>query len=638
MIEAGTALSIGGALGLTVATEVAAWRMGFHPALGHGLLHLGQIPIYAPWSILDWVQWRSQVPGIDFGIWAGIVVTGGVVASWLAGVNKKPPEFGKDAWGTKAEAAAAEILAPRPRGTILGAWSGNRLLSYNGDEHQLVSGAAGSGKTTSSVLPTLLTWRESILVYDPKRELYAQSAAWRQTLGEAFYFDPTCPDSACFNPMLEVRVGTQHETGDVQNLVSILVDPGGSKNALEYWDSDAAKLLTALVLHALHDLPAEQHTLAHVNEMLLGIAKTLPAMMKSAHEKCRQIASYIAALPEKQRAGVYGSASSSLILYDDPLVAEKTSRSDFRISDLVCSPCPMTCYLQVRPTDAVRLRPLTRLILTQVAQALMYDIGKASDGRAKKHRLLYLLEEFPSLGRLDFFSSQMRVMRGYGITAMLIVQSFKDIINAYGRDQTIVDNCRIVVAFAASDPDTLRMISAMVGSAVELKESMSRPRALGGWFKATTNVSEQRRPLLDPGEVRMLAYDEQIVLVTGAKPFRTKKAQWFEHPALRKLGTNLRKDGIAPGQNAEILKMHRGQAFAETTDAILDRPARDEVVATRSDILNWLQSLIVCGDWSLREAAPVLFPGITERGAVMWINGERAKPTATEQISARAGA
>jgi type IV secretion system protein VirD4 len=237
-------------------------------------------------------------------------------------------------------------------------------------------------------------------------------------------------------------------------------------------------MLTGLILHALHALPRERQHLAAINDMLLTIQDTLEAMAQSAHPRVRAIAEYLLSLPDRQFGGVHGSASAALILYDDPVVARNTGCSDFRISDLVCARYPMTCYLQVRPTDAVRLRPLTRLILTQVAQALMYDTGTAADGRAKQHRLLYLLEEFPSLGRLDFFSSQMRVMRGYGITALLIVQSFKDIINAYGRDQTIVDNCRIVICFAAADPDTQKMISTMLGSAVEKKESETRPR---GW-------------------------------------------------------------------------------------------------------------------------------------------------------------
>jgi type IV secretion system protein VirD4 len=298
-----------------------------------------------------------------------------------------------------------------------------------------------------------------VLVYDPKRELYAQTAAFRSRLGEAFYIDPTCPQSARFNPLWEIRTGTVHEVGDVQNVVSILIDPGGSKTSYDYWDSDAAKMLTGLILYALHALPRERQHLAAINEMLLSIQDTLTAMAACAHPRVRMIADYLQGLSERQFGGVHGSASAALILYDDPVVARNTSCSDFRISDLVCARYPMTCYLQVRPTDAVRLRPLTRLILTQVAQALMYDTGTAADGRAKRHRLLYLLEEFPSLGRLDFFSTQMRVMRGYGITALLIVQSFKYIINAYGRDQTIVDNCRIVVCFAAADPDTQTMIS-----------------------------------------------------------------------------------------------------------------------------------------------------------------------------------
>ena len=434
---------------------------------------------------------------------------------------------------------------------------GGLLLTYSGDEHQLVAGAAGSGKTVNAVISSLLTWTGSVLVYDPKRELYAQTAKHRTTLGETWFFDPTSPDSCCFNPLWEIRTGTAHETGDVQNLVGILIDPDGSMRSADYWDTDAAKLLTALVLYSIHDLPRERQALATLNDLLLDIAGTLTAMAESSHPKCRQIGGYIAALPSKQLSGVHASAGAKLILYDDPIVAEKTSRSDFTIADLVCGERPASCYLQLRPTDAVRCRPLTRLILTQVAQQLMYDVGAAADGQPKRYQLLYLLEEFPSLGRLDFFSSQMRVMRGYGITALLIVQSFKDLINAYGRDQTIVDNCRIVVAFAASDPDTLKYISVMCGSAIETKQSETRKR--GSWFERSLSTSEHRRPLLEEGQVRQLPYDEELVLVTGAKPFRAKKVRWFDHLMLSRRGTNLRKGGIAPGQNPRFVTTNSTQ-------------------------------------------------------------------------------
>lgn len=457
--------------------------------------------------------------------------------------------------------------------------------------------------TSGPVVSTLLSWTGSTLIYDPKRELYAQTARHRSTLGPVFYFDPTDPKSVRFNPLLEVRVGTEHEAGDIQNLVSILVDPGDVKDSLEYWDTDASRLLTGLLLYAVHDLPVADRTLGKLNELLLKPQTTLPAMKASSNERCKIIGEYIAGLPEKQRAGVYASASATLLIFDDPVIATNTSTSQFRISDLVCSDRPVSCYIQVRPTDATRLRPLTRLLLTQVAQSLMYDIDRAADGRHKQHRLLYLLEEFPSLGRLNFFSSQMRMMRGYGITALLIVQSFKDIISAYGREQTIVDNCRIVVTFASSDPETQKMISTMVGTGIEHKLTESRPRGIH-LFAGNVGSHEGRRPLLDPGEIGQLPYNEQLVIVSGEKRFRTKKIQWFKHRQFRRLGTNLAlgEQGPAQGQVSEVTP-----------------PASEPAIRT-------LASAVELFKWSQREAADRLFPGISPDRARHWIRGTSPVP------------
>ena len=171
------------------------------------------------------------------------------------------------------------------------------------------------------MISSLLAWPGSALVYDPKRELYAQTAAHRSRFSGTFYFDPACPHSARFNPLWEIRAGTVHEIGDVQNVVSILIDPSGTKNSYDYWDSDAAKMLTGLILYALRELPREQQHLATINDMLLDIKDTLEAMAACRHPRVKAIAEYLLGLPDKQFGGVHGSASTALILYDDPIVA-----------------------------------------------------------------------------------------------------------------------------------------------------------------------------------------------------------------------------------------------------------------------------------------------------------------------------
>jgi type IV secretion system protein VirD4 len=177
----------------------------------------------------------------------------------------------------------------------------------------------------------------------------------------------------------------------------------------------------------------------------------------------------------------------------------------------------------------------------------MRSLDSDAGGRKKKHKLLYLVDEFPTLGRLGFFTSNLRVMAGYGLKAMIIVQSFKDIIEAYGQHNTIVDNCHVIVAFATADNDTARKISDMTGRAVEYRQSQNLH--FGAWLKGSRSFQEVQRNVLEPGDVRMLPYDEQLIFVTGAKPFRTRKLRYFEDPFYLSRATDIRRGHRGPSQN-----------------------------------------------------------------------------------------
>jgi type IV secretion system protein VirD4 len=194
----------------------------------------------------------------------------------------------------------------------------------------------------------------------------------------------------------------------------------------------------------------------------------------------------------------------------------------------------MTLYLQPPPSDAPRLRPLIRLMVNQACRALMEHIATDSRGRPKRHRLLLLLDEFPTLGRLDFFTMNLRQMAGYGIKAHLIVQSFNDVIEQYGVNNTILDNCHILTAFASADTTTCQRTSAMTGTVTEYRESYSRPGRHWGFVGRTVSQSEQVRPLLSPGEVRELPVDDELVFVTGYKPMRVKKLRYYADATLKR--------------------------------------------------------------------------------------------------------
>jgi type IV secretion system protein VirD4 len=185
------AASFGGSAitGLGIATQYVAWQLGYQPALGRPLAVFGTTPLYAPWRIVEWLAWRHAVPAIDTGLMIAAGAVAVPLAGWLVRLALSPrrPAFGKTAWGSKWDGAKAGLRGRTPTGTVLGQWPDGRLITYAGDEHQLVAGAAGSGKTAGPVISTLLAWPSSALVYDPKRELYAQTARFRSRLGEAFY-------------------------------------------------------------------------------------------------------------------------------------------------------------------------------------------------------------------------------------------------------------------------------------------------------------------------------------------------------------------------------------------------------------------------------------------------------------------
>jgi type IV secretory pathway TraG/TraD family ATPase VirD4 len=168
---------------------------------------------------------------------------------------------------------------------------------------------------------------------------------------------------------------------------------------------------------------------------------------------------------DNERSGVVSTAMSLLGLYRDPIIAANTARCDWRIADLVNPRQPASLYLVVPPSDISRTKPLVRLILNQIAHRLTETLP--SEDAASSRRLLLMLDEFPALGRLDFFESSLAFMAGYGVRAFLVAQSLHQIDKAYGLNHAILDNCHVRVVFAPNDERTAKRLSEALGTATE---------------------------------------------------------------------------------------------------------------------------------------------------------------------------
>jgi len=537
----GQVITVFGIVLLTIwtATEWTAWRLGFQPQLGHPWFEFLHLPFYLPPAFFWWwFAYDAYAPDI-FIQGAYIAASGGLIAAavaigmsvWRAREAKNIETYGSARWAQPKEVEEAGLLGPD--GVVLGRYQ-RSYLRHDGPEHVLCFAPTRSGKGVGLVIPSLLTWPGSAIVHDIKGENWQLTAGFRAQHGRVLLFDPTNAKSSAYNPLLEVRRG-EWEVRDVQNIADILVDPEGSLEKRNHWEKTSHALLVGAILHVLY--AEEDKTLAGVASFLSDpkrpIESTLSAMMRTPHLGEAGVHPVVASAAREllnksgnERSGVLSTAMSFLGLYRDPVVAEVMRRCDWRIGDIVAGDRPTTLYLVVPPSDINRTKPLIRLILNQVGRRLTEDL----QAKAGRRRLLLMLDEFPALGRLDFFESALAFMAGYGIKSFLIAQSLNQIEKAYGPNNSILDNCHVRVSFATNDERTAKRVSDALGTATEMKAMKNYAGSrLSPWLgHLMVSRSETARPLLTPGEVMQLPATDEIVMVSGVHPIRAKKARYYE--------------------------------------------------------------------------------------------------------------
>ncbi|CDX24414.1 putative plasmid transfer factor, traG protein [Mesorhizobium sp. ORS 3324] len=526
------------------ATQWTAWRLGFQAQLGPAWFEVAGLPVYYPPALFWWWYFYDAYAPTIFMEGGLIAVSGGFLSIivaigmsvWRAREVKNVQTYGSARWADRKEVEAAGLLGAD--GVVLGLYQ-RHYLRHDGPEHVLCFAPTRSGKGVGLVVPSLLTWPGSAIVHDIKGENWQITAGFRALHGRVLLFDPTNSRSSAYNPLLEVRRG-EWEVRDVQNIADILVDPEGSLEKRNHWEKTSHALLVGAILHVLY--AETDKTLAGVAAFLSDpkrpIESTLAAMMKTAHlgeagphPVIASAARELLNKSDNERSGVLSTAMSFLGLYRDPVVAEVTRRCDWRISDIVGGIKPATLYLVVPPSDINRTKPLIRLILNQIGRRLTEDL----QAKSHRHRLLLMLDEFPALGRLDFFESALAFMAGYGLKSFLIAQSLNQIEKAYGPNNSILDNCHVRVSFATNDERTAKRVSDALGTATEMRAMKNYAgHRLSPWLgHLMVSRQETARQLLTPGEIMQLAPTDEIVMVAGTPPIRANKARYYEDVRLR---------------------------------------------------------------------------------------------------------
>lgn len=516
-------------LGFWAGTQVFASIFQYHEALGAPLFWR----LYAPWDFVMWairhgndypLQVRQSAGVLIFVIGAGFVATiiTKIMLQNTAQANKSL--HGSARWANKKDIENMALLSNDPKdignSVYVGAWEDKKgkihYLRHSGPEHVLTFAPTRSGKGVGLVIPTLLSWVHSTVVTDLKGELWALTAGWRQKYANnaVLKFEPASKTSVCWNPLDEIRVGTENEVGDVQNLATLIVDPDG-KGLEDHWAKTAFALLTGVILFAIYKSKDENNpsirTLPYVDYILSDPSRPIKQLWEEMsnynHAAISTAGRDMLDRPDEEGGSVLSTAKSFLSLYRDPIVARNVSCSQFKIKDLMNQDKAASLFIVTQPNDKARLRPLIRILVNMTIR-LLADKMDFEGGRPVahyKHRLLMMMDEFPSLGKLEIMQESLAFVAGYGIKCYLITQDLNQLKSketGYGQDETITSNCHVQNAYPPNRVETAEHLSKLTGQTTIVKESIttSGRRASAILGQVSKTIQETQRPLLTADE------------------------------------------------------------------------------------------------------------------------------------------
>lgn len=428
-------------------------------------------------------------------------------------------------WATETQIRLAKLRAKK--GLLLGRTGKTDYLVVDDFQHVLLFAPTGSGKGVGFVIPNLLYWQESVVCHDIKGENYELCSGYRKKIGqEVYYWNPADPDgvSHCYNPLDWVSTKPGQMVDDVQKICNLILPEQ------EFWQNEARSLMLGVMLY-LCAVPEKVQSFGEVvrtmrsDDVVYNLAVVLDTIGKRIHPVAYMNIAAFLQKADKERSGVISTLNSGLELWANPLIDAATARSDFDMQQLKKK--KMSVFCGVTPDNLQRLEPLLKVFYQQATDFMT----RKMPGKNEPHGVLFLMDEFPSLGEMPQFQIGIAYFRGYRVKLFLIVQDTQQLKGTYEEAgmNSFLSNSYYRVTFAANNIETANMISQLIGNKTVKQLSHNNPKFFDlNPASRTVNASEVQRALLLPQEVITLPRDEQIILIESFAPIRCKKIFYFK--------------------------------------------------------------------------------------------------------------
>jgi type IV secretion system protein VirD4 len=562
-------------LSLVISTQFLADRLHYDTSiLGYPWFFVNDYPVYYPILafplIIRGVGTNDQVLGkiifdstmlMVIGIFTGVMVY--FILSWTrTAMNKRQNIHGTSRWANAKDIKSIGLF--EDAGVVMGQQENARvdyamtngsvnlslrrasnILRHSGQTSTIMFAPTRSGKGVSSVIPTCIDYPHSLITIDPKGENFNITAGWRKKFSHVLRLSPVSNDTLRFNILDELNEDCAYR--DASMIADILTSPADGKvdGGSRHWVDTAKDLLTGTILHVKFS-DYRDKSLCGVLNFLSQAGKgdddntgmaLLDCMIDTRHtsadihEIVCNVAQRNKTRPDDERGSVFSSAVTALQIFEDPMVRNCSSSSDFCLNDFMVSEAPISLYITVPFPDLDRLSSFIRILISFMLRK--FSQGEVQYGEQKlKHPILFLIDEFPTLGTFTTLETMMGILAGYGITFYLICQSPSQIYRLYGEHTTIFDHCKFMATYAMSDPKGAEMFSKMTGveSVTFTNVSNSGSRYEAGMNQINVSEQTQQRNLMNADEIQHLPANQLIIFPQGSPAIIAKKNVYYADP------------------------------------------------------------------------------------------------------------
>ena len=461
---------------------------------------------------------------------------------------------GSARWANHKEIRNANLV--QDDGIVIGKHKGE-ILRFPGQQFVLLSAPTRSGKGVGVVIPNLLTYSGSVVVLDIKQENYNITAGYRRDVlqQQSWLFNPFAeernPDTGApaprthrYNPLSSITDGV-FRVGDIL-AIGNAIWPTGGKDA--FWNDNARNLFLAIVLFlselndrrqkdaALPEYPVTmgevlrqssgRGTGLSVKKYLQGLVETYPWLSS----ECLDALTNFLSASDDVLASILSTFNAPLTIWRNPVVDAATSQNDFDLADVRTR--PMSVYIGITPDHLEDAKLLVNLVFSQLVNLNTKQLPQDNPSRYR-YPCLLLMDEFTAIGKVNILAKAVSYIAGYNLRLLPIIQSLSQLESVYGREdaRTFVTNHAMQILFAPREQKDANEYSEMLGTFTEKGVSESRSKQILDPKGSSESISDQKRALMLPQELKELGQWKEIVLLENTKPILCDKIRYYDDPA-----------------------------------------------------------------------------------------------------------